>query len=150
MSREIFNKEPKEYNDALAEALKEIPEISIPEWALYVRSGVSRERVPAEADFWYKRTASILRQLYIKGVVGVEKLRNRYGSKKNRGVKPSKHKKSSGKLIRVMLQQAEKAGLVEKIDKVQFGRRLTEKGRKFLDSIKPKEKQNGKETQHKE
>ncbi len=149
MSREIFNKDPKEYNVVLANALKDIPEFEVPEWSLYVRSGVSKERVPEDPDFWVKRVASILRQLYIKGVVGVERLRNRYGSKKSRGVKPAKHKKSSGKMIRVMLQQAERAGFVEKVDKIQFGRRLTEKGRNFLDSIKLGEK-NGKETQHEE
>jgi small subunit ribosomal protein S19e len=150
MSREIFSKDPEKYNKVLAEALKKIPEFEIPEWSLYVKSGVSKERVPADQDFWYKRVASILRQLYIHGVVGVERLRNRYGSRKARGVKPSKHKKSSGKMIRVMLQQAEKAGFVEKLDKIQFGRRLSEEGRKFLDSIKIKEEQDGKETQHKE
>ena len=150
MSREIFNKDPKKYNEALATALKNIQEINIPEWSLYVKSGVSKERVPVDSDFWYKRTASILRQLYIKGVVGVGKLRNRYGSKNKRGAKPSKHGKSSGKMIRVILQQAEAAGFVEKMDKIQFGRRLTEKGREFLDSIKINEGQDGKETQHKE
>ena len=45
-------------------------------------------------------------------------------------------RKASGKMIRVMLQQGEKAGLVEKVDKRQFGRRLTLKGRQLLDSIK--------------
>lgn len=144
MSKEIYSRDPSEYNKALALALKEIKEFSVPEWALYVKSGVSKERVPEDPDFWYKRTASILRQLYIKGVVGVERLRNRYGSKKDRGVKPSKHAKASGKMIRVMLQQAEAAGFVEKLDKIQFGRRLTQKGRDFLDSIKIGEAGNGK------
>ncbi len=143
MAREIFNKNPEKFIPALAEALKQFPEIVAPEWSKYVKSGVSKERVPSDPDFWYIRTASILRQLYIKGVVGVEKLRNRYGSKKCRGVKPSKHKKASGKLIRAILQQAEVAGLVEKLDKVQFGRRLTQKGREFLDSIKVVEAENG-------
>jgi small subunit ribosomal protein S19e len=150
MSKEIFNKDAKEYNIVLAEALKNVPEFVIPEWAMYVKSGVSKERVPEDPDFWFKRIASILRQIYIKGVVGVGKLRNRYGSKKDRGVRPSKHKKSSGKMIRVMLQQAELAGFVEKLDKIQFGRRLTDKGRNFLDSIKLEGVKNGKETQHEE
>jgi ribosomal protein S19E (S16A) len=44
--------------------------------------------------------------------------------------------KASGKMIRVILQQSEAAGLVEKVSNMQHGRRLTEKGRKFLDSIK--------------
>jgi small subunit ribosomal protein S19e len=135
MATNIFSKEPQAFNEALAEALKKIPEIKTPEWALFVKSGVSKQRVPEAEDFWFTRTASILRQLYIHGVVGVERLRTRYGGRKNRGVRPARFKKSSGKMLRVMLQQAEKAGLVEKITGSQFGRRLTKKGREFLDAI---------------
>ncbi|MEM4330918.1 MAG: 30S ribosomal protein S19e [Candidatus Pacearchaeota archaeon] len=146
MSKEIFSKHPQKYNLALAEALKKIPEFSPPEWAFYVKTGCSKQRPPLEEDFWYKRSASILRQIYIKGVLGVGKLRKIYGSKKKRGVRPSKFKKASGKIIRTILQQAEKAGFVEKVSKNQFGRRLTKKGKDFLDSIKVEEK-NGNETQ---
>ena len=105
------------------------------EWAMYVKTGVSRERPPMDDDFWFTRSASILRQLYIHGVVGVGKLRTRYGSKKDRGGKPDRFFKASGKIIRVILQQAEAAGLVEKILRRQHGRRLTQAGRDLLDSI---------------
>lgn len=136
MAREIFSKDPHAFNVALVAELKNIKEIQAPEWSFFVRTGVSKQRVPESPDFWYIRTASILRQLYLNGVVGVERLRTRYGGRKNRGVRPAKFKKSSGKMIRLMLQQAEKAGLVEKVKDKQFGRRLTKKGRDFLDSIK--------------
>jgi small subunit ribosomal protein S19e len=135
MAKTIFAQNPESYIPALAEALKKIPEFEIPEWAMYVKSGPSRERPPAMEDFWYVRAASILRQLYIKGVVGVGKLRTRYGSRKDRGGKPDKFFKSGGKIIRVILQQAEAAGLVEKVTRMQHGRRLTQAGRDFLDSI---------------
>jgi small subunit ribosomal protein S19e len=135
MAKTIYTKNPVTYIPALAEALKKIPEFEVPEWAHYVKSGTSRQRPPTQEDFWHTRTASILRQLYIKGVVGVGKLRVRYGSRKDRGGKPDKFKLSSGKIIRLILQQAEKAGLVEKITGKQYGRRLTQQGRDFLDSI---------------
>lgn len=132
----VYEQEPIEYNKALAEALKSIEEFKMPEWAGFVKTGVSRERPPAEEDWWYNRTASILRQLYVHEIVGVGRLRTRYGSKKNRGMKPEKFKKASGKIIRTILQQAEKAGFVEKTKTVKkTGRKLTEKGKKFLDSI---------------
>ena len=140
MSKEIFSKEPQEFNVKLAEALKKIPEFKIPAWALLVKSGVSRQRVPEDEDFWFKRSASILRQLYLRGVVGVERLRTRHGGRKNRGARPARFKKSSGKIIRTILQQAEKAGLVETIKNDQFGRKLTQKGKDLLDSIKISEK----------
>lgn len=135
MARKIFEQDPVKYIPALAEALKGMKEFSVPEWANYVKTGVSRERPPVSNDFWYTRAASILRQLYIKGVVGVGKLRTRYGSRKDRGGRPDKFFKAGGKVIRVILQQAEAAGLVEKVLRLQHGRRLTAKGRELLDSI---------------
>ena len=136
MARTIFTKDPQALNVALVVELKKIPEIKAPEWSFFVKSGLSKQRVPESQDFWYIRTASILRQLYLNGVVGVERLRTRYGGRKNRGARPAKFKRASGKMIRLMLQQSEKAGLVEKVKDKQFGRRLTQKGRDFLDAIK--------------
>lgn len=133
-------KDPVKFIPALAEALKSVSEFEVPEWAAYVKTGVSRERPPMLNDFWYTRAASILRQLYIKGVVGVGKLRTRYGSRKNRGGRPDKFMKAGGKVIRMILQQAEAAGLVEKVSRMQHGRRLTAKGRDLLDSIEVEEK----------
>jgi len=135
MSRKIYSQEPQEYVRTLAASLREIKEFKVPEWATFVKSGASRKRPPVNEDFWYTRAASILRQLYIKGVVGVGKLRTRYGSKKDRGGRPDEFRKASGKIIRLILQQAEKAGLAEQETKFQHGRRLTEKGREFLDKI---------------
>ena len=133
MARIVFAQNPEKYIPALAEALKSVPEFEVPEWAMYVKTGVSRERPPMDENFWYTRAASILRQLYIRGVVGVGKLRTRYGSRKDRGGRPDKFFKSGGKIIRVILQQAEAAGLVEKVLRMQHGRRLTQIGRDFLD-----------------
>ncbi len=140
MAKTIFEKNPDKYIPALAEALKKIPEFSVPEWAYFVKSGTAKQRPPFKYDFWFIRAASILRQLYIKGVVGVGRLRVKYGSKKDRGVVPDEFRKAGGKIIRLILQQAEKAGLVERMSKLQFGRRLTQKGRDFLDSIEVEKK----------
>lgn len=137
MSKQIFEKKPELYIPKLAEELKKMAEFKAPEWMIFVKTGVSKQRVPESPDFWYIRAASILRQLYIQGVVGVSRLRKKYGGRKNRGVRPDKFKKASGKIIRVILQQGEKAGLIEKVKtRDQTGRRLTKKGREFLDSIK--------------
>lgn len=142
MAKVIYEKDAEEYVLNLAEALKEVPEFEVPEWIHFVKSGSSRERPPFDSSsFWYIRSASILRQLYIHGVVGVGKLRVRYGSRKNRGGMPSEFRKAGGKIIRTILQQSEKAGFVEKVNRFQHGRRLTEKGKNFLDSLKIKEKQ---------
>src|SRR3989344_5920781 len=53
--------------------------------------------------------------------------------KKNENVKP--HALAGGKFIRMMLQQLEKAGYLQKIQKPVHGRALTPLGQKFLDGV---------------
>ncbi len=138
----VYELNPQEYNIKLAEALKKVSEFKEPEWAKFVKSSPSKERPIEDADFWHKRAASVLRQIYKKGVVGVNRLRTRYGSKKNRGMKPERFIKAGGKIIRTILQQADKAGFTETIKEVKGtrekrpGRKLTEKGKRFLEEIK--------------
>jgi small subunit ribosomal protein S19e len=126
------------YNVKLAGAVQKMSEFKMPEWAIYVKTGVSKKRPPEDTDgWWYKRVASILRQIYIHNVVGVQRLRVKYGSRKNRGAKPEAFMRASGKVIRVILQQSEKAGFLEKVKEgKRFGRRLTSKGKEFLETIK--------------
>ena len=126
---------PEKYNKTLADALKGMPEFERPEWIAFVKSSSHKARPVIEPDFWHKRAASILRQIYINGIVGVGRLRTRYGGRKKRGAKPAEFRKSGGKIIRTILQQAEKAGFVEKSKDKKAGRKLTEKGRKFMEEL---------------
>jgi small subunit ribosomal protein S19e len=138
----VFEIDAHEYNKKLASALKNIPEIKEPEWAKFVKSGPSKERPIEDLDFWYKRSASILRQIYKKGIIGVNKLRTKYESKKNRGFAPEEFKKASGKIIRNILQQLDAAGLTEIAKEIKGvrskkpGRQLTAKGKEFMEGIK--------------
>ncbi len=138
----VYELSPQEYNLKLAEALKNVPEFQEPEWIKFVKSSSSKERPIEDADFWRKRAASILRQIYKKRIVGVNRLRTRYGSKKNRGMKPERYVKAGGKIIRTILQQSDKAGFTESIKSIKGtrekrpGRKLTEKGKKFLEDLK--------------
>jgi len=133
----VYSTEANEYNTKLAEALKEFPEFKAPEWMAYVKTGIAKTRPPVEDDFWFKRAASIMRQAYVRGIVGVNRLKTRYGSKKNRGMQPEIFKKGGGKIIRVILQQAEAAGLLEKTDEEakKAGRKLTEKGKELMENL---------------
>lgn len=132
---DIRSIEAGKYNGLLAEALKKILEIKKLEWVDFVKSSVHKARPIIEPDFWHKRAASILRQIYIRGTVGVERLRTRYGGRKKRGSKPAEFRKASGKIIRIILQQAESAGFLEKSKEKKAGRKLTEKGKKFLEEV---------------
>jgi small subunit ribosomal protein S19e len=137
----VYELNSQSYNLKLAEALKKLPEFKHPEWVEYVKSSPSKERPIDDVDFWYKRAASILRQIYKNKNLGVNRLRTKYGSKKNRGMKPERFKRAGGKIIRTILQQADKAGFTEIVKKIKGvkerkpGRQLTEKGKKFLESI---------------
>lgn len=129
---------PQEYNKFLAEALKLIEQFKSPEWAFFVKTSPHKERPSIEPDFWYKRAASILKQFYLRGNVGVSRLRSRYGGRKNRGMRPEEFRKSGGKIIRVILQQAEAAGFLEKTDGEKSVRKISEKGMRFLEETADK------------
>lgn len=138
----VYELSAQEYNLKLAEALKKVPEFKSPEWVEFVKSGPAKERPIDDENFWHKRAASILKQIYKKEIVGVNRLRTKYGSKKNRGYKPEKFKRAGGKIIRTILQQADAAGFTE-IAKVvrgvrskKPGRQLTQKGKEFMENIK--------------
>ena len=137
----LYDFDQQEYNKKLAEALKSVLEFKKPEWIGFVKSSPSKERPIADEDFWHKRAASILKQIYKNKIVGVSRLRTKYGSKKNRGKKPEEFRKSGGKIIRTILQQSDKAGFTEVMKpqrglKLKSGRQLTKKGIAFLESIK--------------
>jgi len=127
--------EAGKYNTLLAEALKKEGIFEKPEWVDFVKSSASKERPINEGDFWYKRSASILRQIYIREIVGVERLKTRYGGRKDRGGKPSRFMKGSGKIIRVILQQGEEAGFFVKAEGKKKGRKLTMKGKEFMEKV---------------
>lgn len=116
----------------LSKELKKIKTIQPPEWAKYVKTGVDREKSPDNEDWWYVRSASLLRKVYVQGPIGIPTLRRIYGGKKNRGHKPEKKRGGSGSIIRHILKQLESAGLVEKTEK---GRVVTKKGTSLLDKI---------------
>jgi small subunit ribosomal protein S19e len=122
----------QKFIERLKEELKKFKEISPPTWAKFVKSGVHKERPPEQLDFWYIRSAAILRRIYLDGPVGVERLRTYFGGRKRRGRRPARFRKASGAIIRKILQQLEAAGLVEK---KKGGRAITPKGQSFLDRI---------------
>ncbi len=134
----VYEMPANEYNKKLAEILKAMPEFKAPEWSFFVKTGTAKKRPPQEPDFWHKRAASVLRQIYVHKVVGVNRLKTRYGSRKNRGMKPERFRKGSGKIVRVILQQAESVELLEKYNESgkRAGRRLTDKGKELLEGVK--------------
>ena len=120
----------------VAEELKKVPEVKEPDWVMFVKTGHHKQRQPVQKDWWFTRSASILRKVYLLGPIGTNKLKVKYGGKKNRGHKPEHTYTASGNIIRKILQQLEAAGFIAKSDiNGHKGRKLTAKGKKFLDSL---------------
>jgi len=110
--------------------------ISPPPWSKFVKTGAHRERLPQDNDWWWIRAASILRKIYLNQYIGVERLRKMYGGVRSKGLKPVHFRKAGGKIIRLILQQLEKAELVKTIK--GKGRILTPSGYALLDGISMK------------
>ena len=123
---------PQKLIQKLSEELKKNENIKPPEWSKYVKTGASTERPPFQEDWWFLRSAAILRKVYLNGPVGTQRLRTAFGGRRRRGHKQPHHKKAGGKIIRVMLQQLENAGYIKKVEKPKKGRIITSKGQMIL------------------
>ncbi len=119
-----------------AEELKKQKLVQPASWTAFVKTGHHRERLPENPDWWYIRAASILRTIARLGPIGTQKLRTKYGGRKQRGHKPERTYKGSGSIARKILQQLEKSGLIKQTQKgAHKGRILTPKGTSFLDKM---------------
>ena len=119
----------------IAQAARKLEELKLekPEYVGFVKTGAHNERPPESPLFWFVRCASIMRQAYLNGKVGTNRLRRHYGGAKNRGVRPSRHVMAGGSTVRKALQILEKNVLSKKGPKGK-GRALTGKGRQLLDN----------------
>ena len=110
--KQMHQADPQTHIVALAAELEK-QGVSMPDWAQFVRTGASKARVPTQDNWWQLRAASMLRTIAAKGPIGTQKLRIKYGGRQNRGMAPDKFALASGKIIRTILQQLEKAQLVK-------------------------------------
>jgi small subunit ribosomal protein S19e len=132
----ILKVDPNELVNQAAQELKSQKLVQPTEWSKFVKTGHHKERLPDDEDWWYHRSAAILRSIARLGPVGTQKLRRKYGGKKNRGHKPEHRYRASGSIIRNILQQLEKSELTKQVEKgVHKGRILTPKGISFLDKL---------------
>lgn len=141
----IYDVKPGELITKAAEQLKK--DVKMPQWAFFVKTSEGKQNPPEDPDWYYKRSASILRKVYMRGPIGTNKLRVLYGTKKNRGHAKEQYRKGSGKIIRSILQQLEKTGYIKKEKKGSHaGRMVTSKGRSFLDKLVTKNESRSKPT----
>ena len=127
----VYNVRASDLVKLAAAKLKE-SNMKKPAYVDYVKSGANKERIPQDPDFWYVRSASILRQVYLNGPIGVSKLRTRYGSRKEHVVHRRHHVRSGGSIIRDAMIELEKLNYVKN---TKAGRIITPKGKSFLDKL---------------
>ena len=116
----------------LTEILKN-EDITVPDWASFVKTGAHAEKPPQNSEWWYVRCASILRKIYFHNPVSIKELRSMYGGAKPVGYGAAHHKDASGAIIRNAVHTLEKLGYIEKVEKK--GRILTKQGTKKLDVL---------------
>lgn len=132
----ILEADPQQLLPRVAEELKQQKLVQPTSWSKFVKTGRHKERLPENPDWWYYRSAAILRSVARLGPIGTQKLRTKYGGRKRRGHKPEHVYKGSGAIIRHILQQLEKAQLIKPVEKgLHKGRILTPQGTSFLDKI---------------
>ncbi|HLY76989.1 MAG TPA: 30S ribosomal protein S19e [Thermoplasmata archaeon] len=117
----------------LAQELESRKAVQAPEWAAFARTGVHTENAPYQSGWWYLRSASVLRKLYLRGARGVARLASEYGGSRDRGSAPYHARSGSRSIAREILQQLEAAGLVRK--QKNGGRALTPDGHRLLDQL---------------
>lgn len=129
----VYDVPPEKLIAKTAAQLKQMDTIQAPDWAEFVKTGMHTEKAPAQPDWWYTRTASVLRKVYLIGPVGSSRLAAEYGGFVDRGSRPNRAVKGSRAIARRCLIQLEKSGLVAKDKK--NGRVITPKGQALLDKM---------------
>lgn len=94
----------------------------------------AKELPPLDPDWYYVRSASIARRIYLNGGIGVGALAHWYGDAKSTKSRPEHHHPAARGLIRHILKNLQDNGLVEEIPK-KGGRRITSEGQKELDTM---------------
>ena len=117
----------------LATELRSRHAVEPPVWATFVKTGVHKQQAPTQTDWWYLRSASVLRKIYLKGSIGLERLSADYGGKRDRGSAPYHARSGSRSVLREIVQQLEKSGLVQRYK--TKGRRITADGARLMDSL---------------
>ena len=119
--------------------LAEMEAISPPEWSSIVKTGTHRERPPSQDNWWFIRSAAILRKVGKLGPIGANHMAQHFGGPKDRGIKPNRAVAGSRNISRTIMQQLFNAGLIEskmnRLENVNHGKVLTPAGQSLLDSV---------------
>merc|ERR1739840_58154 len=79
----------QKFTVALAAFLKKSGKMKVPDWVDITKTNIAKELAPYDEDWFYTRSASMARHIYIRSPVGVKTVCKIYGVRKNNGSAPS-------------------------------------------------------------
>eukprot|EP00756_Hemistasia_phaeocysticola_P067450 Hpha_TRINITY_DN9979_c0_g1::TRINITY_DN9979_c0_g1_i1::g.140332::m.140332/K02966/RP-S19e, RPS19; small subunit ribosomal protein S19e len=118
---------------AYAAHLKKQGKLQVPKWVDIAKTGTHKELAPYNPDWFYFRTATVARQVYVRPGSGIGGLKKRYGGSFQKEVIRPHFQRAAGGPIRKALQALEDLGILEK--RPDGGRQITKKGAQDMDRI---------------
>src|SRR5438093_13066296 len=85
----------------VAENLRSEGKVSEPDWAPFARTGVHTEKAPVQKDWWFLRTAAVLRKVYVLGPIGTSRLAAEFGGARDGGSAPYHPRKGSRNIVQI-------------------------------------------------
>jgi small subunit ribosomal protein S19e len=99
---------------AYAAHLKKSGKVELPKWVDLVKTGTFQELAPYDQDWFFVRAASIARKIYLRGGIGIGRLKRIYGGSKRNNPSASHFRTGSGSVARHAVHALEKLGVIEK------------------------------------
>ncbi|GFH05838.1 ribosomal protein S19 component of cytosolic 80S ribosome and 40S small subunit [Haematococcus lacustris] len=125
----------EDFIKAYSAHLKSNDKLHLPTWVDVVKTGKFKELAPYDEDWYFVRAAAICRRLYNRPGIGIGRFQTLFGGRMHRGAAPEKFSKSSGGLVRHIMQSLEEIGILEKCTSIKGGRKLTASGQRDMDVI---------------
>src|SRR6056300_811596 len=114
-----------------ADFLKKSGRVELPSWLNIVKTGNNKVNSPENPNWYFYRLAALSRKFYLNRGKGIGNLRKDFGGKKRRGSRPGKRVLSSGKILRLAIQQLEKLNIIYQDDHGK--RKITKKAKQDMD-----------------
>ncbi|KAK9148447.1 hypothetical protein Scep_007204 [Stephania cephalantha] len=104
---------PHDFVKAYSSHLKRSGKMELPHWTDIVKTARFKELAPYDPDWYFVRSASMARKIYLRQGIGVGGFKKIYGGRKRNGSRPPHFCQSSGAIARHILQQLEKMNIIE-------------------------------------
>jgi len=112
--------------------LKTQGQLEVPEFVDYTKTSSAKTLAPQDPDWYYVRSAAVLRRVYLRPFTGIGGLSKVFGSAYGKS-RPMHFRTAAKGVLRHVLQSLEKLGLLTKSD--DGGRVITKAARRDCDRV---------------